>query len=37
MGFETKEDTLERTIQCCKQWKMKYNKNKIDNLLGGCN
>lgn len=26
MGFETKEDTLERTIQCCKQWKMKYNK-----------
>ena len=25
MGFETKEDTLERTIQCCKQWKMKYS------------
>lgn len=33
MGFETKEDTLERTIQCCKQWKMKYSKNKIGNLL----
>ena len=33
MGFETKKDTLERTIKCCKQWKMKYNKNKIGNLL----